>query len=373
MAGKHLHIVCLDVPYPPDYGGVFDLFYKIVALYEQGIKIHLHCFEYGRGQQDELKKYCENVFYYKRKAALNGLLPGLPYIVSSRISGRLLANLEKDSYPVLLEGIHCTYYLYANRLSNRKVFVRLHNVEHTYYAQLAKAETSILKKLYLLRESRLLKKYEKTISSKAALIAVTLSDKEVYETLFSAGSIRYLPVFLPYSEVCGKEGKGDFCLYHGNLGVMENEKAAIWLLDIFAGLQMPLVIAGKNPSRRLIKAVDHNSNASLVSNPPATEMDRLVRDAQVNILPSFNATGIKIKLLHAAFNGRHCLVNPPAVAGTGLAPICHIARDSESFRKQLAELYDREFSNEDLVLRRQLLLPIYNNMQNSRQLIEWIY
>ena len=51
LAEKHLHIVCLDVPYPVDYGGVFDLFYKIKALSEAGVKIHLHCFEYGRGQQ----------------------------------------------------------------------------------------------------------------------------------------------------------------------------------------------------------------------------------------------------------------------------------------------------------------------------------
>ena len=69
---KHLHIVCLDIPYPADYGGVFDLFYKITALHKHGIKIHLHCFEYGRGKQDELNKYCEEVNYYKRKAGLKG-------------------------------------------------------------------------------------------------------------------------------------------------------------------------------------------------------------------------------------------------------------------------------------------------------------
>ncbi len=47
-------------------------------------------------------------------------------------------------------------------------------------------------------------------------------------------------------------------------------------------------------------------------------MTELIREAQINILPSFNTTGIKIKLLNAIFNGRHCLVNPAAIAGTGL-------------------------------------------------------
>ncbi|MGH2563383.1 MAG: mannosyltransferase, partial [Ginsengibacter sp.] len=129
MNDKHLHIVCLDVPYPPDYGGVFDLFYKIRSLHSIGINIHLHCFEYGRGKQEELKKYCKSVSYYKRKNFLNGLSLRLPFIVSSRANRVLLNNLLKDDHPVLLEGIHCSYFLYSGELKNRKIIIRLHNVE----------------------------------------------------------------------------------------------------------------------------------------------------------------------------------------------------------------------------------------------------
>ncbi len=78
MADHHLHIVCLDVPYPADYGGVFDLFYKIPALQQQGIQIHLHCFEYGRGKQDEFNKYCTAVVYYERKRDLKAFSLLLP-------------------------------------------------------------------------------------------------------------------------------------------------------------------------------------------------------------------------------------------------------------------------------------------------------
>ncbi|MCX6283192.1 MAG: mannosyltransferase, partial [Bacteroidetes bacterium] len=42
---QHLHIVSFDIPYPPDYGGVIDVYYKIKTLSEAGVKIHLHCFE----------------------------------------------------------------------------------------------------------------------------------------------------------------------------------------------------------------------------------------------------------------------------------------------------------------------------------------
>jgi hypothetical protein len=48
---KTLHIICHDVPWPADYGGVVDLFYKIKALHDEGVKIKLHCFDYGRGKR----------------------------------------------------------------------------------------------------------------------------------------------------------------------------------------------------------------------------------------------------------------------------------------------------------------------------------
>ena len=35
----------------------------------------------------------------------------------------------------------------------------------------------------------------------------------------------------------------------------------------------------------------------------------MIAKAQINILPSYTHTGIKIKLVNAIFNGRHCLVN----------------------------------------------------------------
>ncbi len=72
LADKHLHIVCFDVPYPADYGGVIDVFYRIKAFHELGIKIHLHCFEYGRGKQIELEQYCIEVKYYKRNTGWKG-------------------------------------------------------------------------------------------------------------------------------------------------------------------------------------------------------------------------------------------------------------------------------------------------------------
>ncbi|MFM6926348.1 MAG: mannosyltransferase, partial [Ferruginibacter sp.] len=221
---KHVHIVCLDIPYPADYGGVVDLFYKIKSLHQAGIKIHLHCFTKDRTPQDELNKYCETVQYYQRKKNSSSFSFRLPLIVKSRINEALINNLLKDDYPVLLEGIHCTYYLQTGQLANRKVIVRLHNAEFAYYRQLARHETNWFKKLYYLYESRLLKKYERSVANKAAFFAVSKQDVDMYQQAFHANNIHYLPVFLPYKSALGIEGKGCYCLYQGNLAINENEE-----------------------------------------------------------------------------------------------------------------------------------------------------
>ncbi|MBK7885630.1 MAG: hypothetical protein IPJ81_18955 [Chitinophagaceae bacterium] len=147
MSEKHLHIVTHDVPWPADYGGVIDLFYKIKELHSNGIIIHLHCFtQQQRQSQDELNKYCTTVNYYPRKKNIFSFSFTIPFIVNSRRDKNLLKNLSKDSYPVLLEGIHCTYLLHTGKLKNRQIVIRLHNVECEYYKHLAKYENHFIKK-----------------------------------------------------------------------------------------------------------------------------------------------------------------------------------------------------------------------------------
>ena len=361
------------MPYPPDYGGVFDLFYKIKALHALGMCIHLHCFEYGRGEQSELKKYCETISYYRRKKFFRTSELRLPYIVSSRINPLLIENLLKDNYPLLLEGIHCTYYLYNGQLDNRKVLVRLHNVEFQYYHQLSKSATNIYKKMYYHIESRLLKKYERIIGKKAKLITVNAKDKETYQTVFAAKDADFLPVFLPFTEVQSTTGKGTFCLYHGNLSVVENEKAALCLLEnVFSEIDIPFIIAGKNPSSSLKSAAEKNKNVQLIKNPSGDKMEDLIKNAHINLLPSFNSTGIKIKLLNALFNGRFIVTNRASLEGTGLESLCEMAESPDEYIERIHRLLNISFTEEEIYKRKEVLLQMYDNKKNAQQLMTWL-
>jgi len=348
------------------------VFSRIKALHELGIKIHLHCFEYGRGQQPELNKYCEEVIYYERET-LAGIPLRLPYIVTSRINALLLKNLLKDNYPVLLEGIHCTYYLYHGELMHKKVVVQMHNVEYQYYHQLAKASNNLYKKFYYNLESRLLKKYENLVSRKAKFIAINEEDKETYQKTFLAKDVEFLPAFLPYNKVKSLTGAGNFCLYHGNLSVAENEKTALWLLqNIFNHCEIPFFIAGKNPSALLKEETKKNKNARIFENPNEDKMAELIQNAQLHLMPSFNCTGIKIKILNALFNGRFIITNSASLKGTGLDTLCEIAESPMDYEQKINELFGKSFSQNDINKRKEILETMYDNEKNAQQLISWL-
>ena len=373
---KHLHIITLNVPYPVDYGGMFDLFYKLPALQAQGVKIHLHCFDYGRGQQEELNKYCVSVDYYERQEGHKSVCQNTPYIVASRRNETLFQNLLQDDYPIFMEGVHCTYLLRDPRFENRRKFVRVHNVEYEYYHDLYKSCSSPLKKMYYLRESSLLRKYEHEIASKAtAFWGVTHKDVNTYRTEFCCKTIDYLPLYLPPSwDVNCAPGMGHYCLYQADLSVEVNEKAATWLLEkVFSKIEVPFVVAGKNPSKKLEALAHERMHTCIVANPTESQMQDMIAKAHINILPSYHTSGIKLKLLNALYNGRHCLVNEATVVGSGLEKACHIGSDASNFIRIISALKDQPFNNEEITRRQELLLNMFNNEANAKQQVKWIW
>ena len=158
---RHLNIIAFNIPWPANYGGIIDVYYKMKALHQCGVKIILHCFEYERAHSPELEAICEKVFYYKRHTGLCANMTLLPYNVYSRKHPELIANLLKNDYPILFEGLHCCYYINDPRLQNRKKIYREANIEHDYYYHLAQAESHPIRKTFFRIEAWRFKHYQK--------------------------------------------------------------------------------------------------------------------------------------------------------------------------------------------------------------------
>ncbi len=357
------------MPYPANYGGVIDIYYKLKALHAQGVKIHLHCFEYGRAEALSLESICEKVYYYKRKMSKQYLLNKLPFVVVTRSSEKLMDVVMRDKHPILFEGLHCCFHLDEVRLKDRTKIVRMHNIEHDYYVNLEKVEKSLFRKIYFGMEAKKLKLFEKILNKATHVAAISPADTKELAGRYK--NVHHITAFHPNEKVTIKEGRGNFCLYHGNLEVGENNEAALFLVnEVFSKIKLPLVIAGRKPSVELAEAVNKHKHIQLKANINTQEIDDLIKDAQINILPTFQATGIKLKLLAALFNGRHCLVNTPMVANTGLENLCCIKDSAEDMLAEIPRLFELPIDRTEVSRREQILSENFSNNANVKKLTQ---
>lgn len=367
----HLHVISFDVPYPANYGGVIDVFYRVKALFEAGVKVHLHCFEYGREHSEVLDR-CHEVKYYKRDTSFWKQFSREPYVVASRRSEALIKDLLKDRYPILCEGLHTTAVLGDSRLEGRRIFVRAHNVEHDYYRLLAESEPTLWKRWFYRMESRKLKRYEPILKKASGIFAITQQDADYFNHQY--GNTVLVPGFSALSKVCSETGRGDYVLYHGNLSVAENKKAAEWLVEnVFSELDVPCVVAGLNPPDSLRKLCKRYPRVTLKANLGDAAMIDLIRNAQVNVMVTDQPTGLKLKLLNALYNGRFCLVNDDMVRGTALGQLCVVADTPEQFINEIKRLMNEDFTEDDIEDRDEALKELYQNDDNALLLIHAIF
>ncbi len=368
MTKLKIHIVSFDVPYPPDYGGVIDVFHRLKSLKEHGFEIFLHVFEYGRGKQDELEKY-SHVFYYKRTRFITHVLSSRPFIVQSRKNEALLNNLLRVDAPILFEGIHTAYYLEDKRIQNRTTLVRMHNLEHNYYFELAQ-KSPFWKRWFYLLEAYKLKKYQHVLSHASNLLAVKSSDLSELKKFNEKAIV--LPVHILSLPQVYNEVK-PYALFHGNLSVPENENAALWIINTLKDVlntDFRLIIAGKNPHKKLIEA-NNGTTIQLVSNPDDFEMKELLTNAHIHVLYTTVPAGVKHKLLVCMQSPGHILLNQYMLPENSFSSFCEIKNSSDAFKEAFLSLKTRKLSKEEFEKRISFVNRYYTNHSNA-ELIQHI-
>jgi hypothetical protein len=364
---KTLNIITLNIPYPPDYGGMIDSYHRIRLLNEAGVGIFLHSFCYGRAHSPELESLCRSVKYYRRDDAFPKQFTPVPYIVSTRISAEMVKNLAENDHPILFDGIHTTGIITHPVLVNRKKIVRMHNIEHEYYTTLARNEKNYLSRIYYKVESARLRRYEKVLSHADHILSVSPSDNDYFNRNYHNSIL--IPSSHPFDKNETLPGSGDYIVFHGDLSVNENSEIAQFLAtEVFPHIECRCVIAGKNPPELLKKVVNKNNNTELIANPAIGEMTRLIKEAHINILPVKRMNGLKLKLLFALFSGRHLIINQEMAKGLEPAGQFHIADSSREMISIISQLMKQPFTGEMILEREKFLSKYFNNKENIGKL-----
>ena len=371
---RNLHIVAFDVPYPPTYGGIIDLYFQLKALHQIGAKITYHCFYYegNNPPNDRLSLFADKVHYYHRKKHVGKLVMNkLPFIVATRDDEQLLTNLKIDNAPIIFSGLQSCYYLNHPDLKSRIKLVRTHNIEHDYYKGLANVEVNKLKKQYFLWESKKLEKFEKELVHANAILSIAKMDMSHFE--------KYAPTFHSPPYFRFKSRKSDlqettlYGLFQGNLSVGENIDAVRFIVKHIAqNTDKQIIIAGKNPHVDVKKLCDTYSNLTLVANPSQEKMNGLIESAQVNILYTNQQTGIKLKLLHALAIGKHVIMNSKMDDAGLFESLCQIENDPKLMLQLFENLMSTPYTQDMFDSRQALFASKFNNDANAERTMQII-
>lgn len=369
MANPDLRIITFAVPYPPNYGGAIDVYNKVKALHNEGVKVRLHCFVYGSfSPHAALKEVTDEVHYYPRITWPALLSPGMPYIVASRKNPKLLADLSTDSSPILFEGIHTTGFL--DDFKGRKKLLRAHNIEHQYYNHLAQ-NSQRFQYLFFQRESLALERYE---CSKACsfdhVFAISKNDQAWYEK--KGAKCDFIPAFHGIEKTDINNGKGDYLLYQGDLSIESNQKAVLELLKAPGIEQYPVVIAGRAGERIFEEKLTKYSNLRREVDVSVEAMTGLIKDAQVVLIHSRHSSGMKVKIFPALYHGRFIVANENCRTKTPVDNEMQVYKHVNELAPILQNLWSRKFNDENSKARTVALKAIPDDREKAREIMRYL-
>jgi hypothetical protein len=219
----------------------------------------------------------------------------------------------------------------------------------------------------------LLDHYERTLTNSDAFFSLSMEDEKHFYSLYPKAKHQFIAPFHPYAMVNSLTGSGNYCLYHGNLSHPENIEACLFLLNnVFTQIEIPFIVAGKNPSDSIISACERLNHCQLIANPSVDEMNRLIANAHIHTMPTFQQSGMKLKLLYALFCGRHIVTTPQMLAGTGLNDLCTTATDADSYISAINNLMKVDFSGAEINKRSTALQEHYTNEANAHKITTWM-
>lgn len=370
MQDKKLHIISFDNPFPPFYGGVIDVFYKIKALHTIGVKIHLHCFVDKIPESCiELNSITEKVYFYKSSKNPFLFFSRIPFSVISRNNKELLKNLNRDVAPILFENLKTTFLVNRDSLPEHKKVLRLQNIEQDYFLGISKTEQSIIRKISYYFESLKYKVFEENIIKFDKVFSISKFEDEYISSKFH-NSV-YIPVFHGNTEVIPLTDFGEYTLYHGDLKTADNKEVVRFLVSVFKDIPTAKLVIASGTNQKFVSqliAKQPNIHFELISN--FEHLQQLLNKAHINISWSFQKSGTKLKLINSLFNSRFSIINENIVDDELISNLCFLVKTKQELVLKIQEVTIMPYN--DFTNRKNILENYLNDIKNAGLIMDLI-
>lgn len=345
-------LVCFDTPFPVNYGGVYDVVARARYLQETGYQIDLLCCyrdpnrlrEMRRQERESANPLFRSIFAIPEKLNLISLLRGAPLSVAIRdvlIPSAVARALRRASYRFVLVE-HLKLFSLAMRLSpivSSDFRLRMHNDEHDYYRSLGQKSRAGLRKIFLLSESILYRRYQKSALSSQLFSTVYFISTTEMQRLSAevCGTFRHLPVYFRKSK--SPKARSQICsdslartidfLYVGNLNLDDNVQAvvnAMRFLDSRLARPTQVVICGRCDSTdrqgRVFRTIAVTIPCEIKFNVTRESLDTYYSTSKCFLNFSTNSGGVKTKLIEALEHGLLVISDSNGLNGSGLDSCC---------------------------------------------------
>ena len=172
---------------------------------------------------------------------------------------------------------------------------------------------------------------------------------------FTDISIRFLEYFSEKSsKSCEYEGKIVYCLLQDSIDTIQKVQANWIKPEINSSELVEAIIK--------IKKILHISTEVLNS---SNEMQKLIENAHIHCLYTYQCTGLKLKLLNVLFSGRFVFANEAMLTGTSLSQSCYITNTPDEYIHQIKTIFSKEFTLSDFEARKRSVVSMENHTKTA--------
>lgn len=370
--------ITTQFPFPLDNGGKIGA-YNGLSVVSQNNNVTCLSFseskEYINEGLDYYKKNLPNVTFLKPimhdihirdkkikliSAILKGYVTNHPYVTSKFENDEMYKEIDMCFHSQDWDIVFIDYlnmYIYGEFIIKkykghyRYLVFKDHNKEYEIVKQAYENEHG-LKKIILNKEWKSTFEYEKKAINAADIVFSVCEDNTLFMKKYNKNAYTMLPTFS--IKTCKRRKKtGNEILYIGNLSWGANMEGVKWFADRVLPLvreKLPdatLTIVGSGPASN-----PFSDREGIIYKGYVKDIDGLYDNYSVFVVPLFEGSGIRIKILDA-FNNDIPVVSTLIGCGTINAEDrveIMIANDAESFSSAVVELLNNEKMRHEISL-----------------------